>query len=95
MTERCQVCGHTLGQSDAQAGQWVAVEERLPEPNADVLILQPHRYRGQVTHYHHVARRYEVNGRWYWSWGDNDCRQDEASHWMPLPKPPGQGGEER
>jgi len=63
--------------------KWIPVTERLPELLEPVLTYRPEReYNGR-----HFAEHYEVE--------DVVCDEfvlnsvyGEATHWMPLPKPP-------
>ena len=58
---------------------WVPVIARLPEPDVDVLV-------------HFAIGGFEVgcieglSGHWLCA---RDVCRDEATHWMPLPEPPG------
>ena len=58
---------------------WVPVAARLPEPDVDVLV-------------HFAIGGFEIgcieglSGHWLCA---RDVCSDEATHWMPLPEPPG------
>lgn len=58
--------------------QWISVEDRLPEPDTDVLAR---RAIGMDVECYHK----EASG--YWSW-DEYSGKWKVTHWMPLPTPP-------
>lgn len=69
----------------AGAGEWVSVEERLPEdPNLIVLTYAPRLPEGNWNIGMAVAGLDE--GRYPWT--------DDITHWRPLPAPPSEGGPE-
>ena len=65
---------------------WVPCAERLPVLDQSVLIYLKSREGGFI--YIAVLRDY-ASGRLRWYGDDNSWEQDEATHWMPLPEPPG------
>ena len=61
---------------------WISVEERLPEPEKDVIILDG---RKQIDIDHLTD---DGEGGYYW-WKSDDviwCDDDEITHWMEIPK---------
>jgi hypothetical protein len=69
--------------------QWVSVKDRLPEEDIAVLVY------GQVLNdppdVIGVRRRYNGDQEWKHTWESEDgfiYREDDVTHWMPLPKPP-------
>ena len=79
-------CGHEKG------GDWIRVEERLPEPNEECLVSARVGDRvvidlGEIVQYWN-GRTNEYGFMWMitndWDEGEG-C---EITHWMPLPEPP-------
>jgi hypothetical protein len=73
----------------AAAPQWISVKDRLPEEDLPVLVY------GQVLNdpaeIIGVRRRYNGDQEWKHTWESEDgfiYREDDVTHWMPLPKPP-------
>jgi hypothetical protein len=62
-----------------QVPRWIAVSERLPEPNEPVLIYTEMLGR-------HVAS-VDEEGEWFCDYGGEWLFPD-VTHWMPLPEPP-------
>jgi hypothetical protein len=58
-------------------GEWISVEDRLPEEGQSVLI----HYVDGWTPVGHL-----LNGRWYQSGGETSWLS--VTHWMLLPEPP-------
>ena len=62
--------------------QWISVEERLPEPEKDVIILAKNKY----IDIDHLTDDGEDG--YYW-WKSDDviwCDDDKITHWMPIPE---------
>jgi len=73
----------------AATPQWISVKDRLPEEDIAVLVY------GQVLNdppdVIGVRRRYNGDQEWKHTWESEDgfiYREDDVTHWMPLPKPP-------
>ena len=73
----------------AAASQWISVKDRLPEEDIAVLVY------GQVLNdppdVIGVRRRYNGDQEWKYTWESEDgfiYREDDVTHWMPLPEPP-------
>lgn len=74
----------------AQLPRWIPVEERLPEYNARVLVIDV--YAGDGDEFIAIWTREEypddpdgccwIDERGWWH------ALDEVTHWMPLPEPP-------
>ena len=63
---------------------WISVEDRLPEPEKEVIILNG---RKQIDIDHLTD---DGEGGYYW-WKSDDiicCDDDEITHWMPIPELP-------
>lgn len=75
-----EVCEATILAYGALQNQpfWIPVEERLPEPDTDVLAR---RATGMDVECYHR----ESGG--YWSW-DEYSGKWRVTHWMPLPEGP-------
>ena len=68
--------------------QWISVEDRLPEPEKEVIILNK---RKQVD-IDFLTDDFE--GGYYW-WKSDEaifCEDDEITHWMPIPQLPKEDG---
>ena len=63
---------------------WISVEERLPEPEKEVIILNKRK---------HIDIDFltdDGDDRCYWWKSDETiwCDDDEITHWMPIPELP-------
>ena len=74
---------------NAAAPKWISVKERLPEEDIPVLVY------GQILNdppnIIGVMRRYNGDQEWKYTWeaeGGFIYREDDVTHWMPLPAPP-------
>ena len=80
------------GQAAAvRAAEWISVEDRLPQPETDVLIMRLGQIRIGAIFIEHES--WEEGGREIHYWDDsNDDGQGwnwcEVTHWMPLPAAP-------
>lgn len=76
--------GFRAGEEYARLNQWVSVDERLPEPDVEVLVCTA---KGQVkTSCWYGEEPYIEDPRhngWKW-WGNI---RPTVLYWMPLPKP--------
>jgi hypothetical protein len=84
LARSCFIAGY-----QAAAPQWISVKERLPEEDVAVLVY------GQVLNdppdVLGVRRRYNGDQDWKHTWESEDgfiYREDDVTHWMPLPKAP-------
>ena len=66
-----------IQQLEAQALQWISVEERLPEYGRYLVVTQ----KGNAGPKAHTAT---YNHMGWWTHADFG----EITHWMPLPEPP-------
>lgn len=63
---------------------WISVEDRLPEPEKEVIILNKRK---------HIDIDFitdDGDDRYYWWKSDETiwCDDDEITHWMPIPELP-------
>ena len=70
-------------------GEWIRVEDRLPDENTDVLAVFP---SGNMV----VCRYYDQDEDiTFWQASVDDGWSSDMdftpSHWMPLPEPPKEG----
>lgn len=70
----------SAGYRKQSEGEWISVEERLPEPHKLVLVLWER--VGEGTFYGFA--RYQREDVWYVS----NEGMPRVTHWMPLPEPP-------
>ena len=61
---------------------WISVEDRLPEPEKEVIILNKRKH----TDIDFLTDDFE--GGYYWWKSDETiwCDDDKITHWMPIPK---------
>lgn len=77
-TELAYKNGYAKGYADGK-GEWISVEERLPEEGTRVLGYD---YMGNVVCYFVYGTRYWFEDGW------NSAKGWGVTHWMPLPEPP-------
>lgn len=63
-------------------GEWISVEERLPEEGGMYLVYNPSRAVSKVV----TARYSKSTNRWCSA--DARCYHEGITHWMTLPEPP-------
>lgn len=75
---------------------WISVEDRLPEPKVDVILIA----KGWNDRQVYIGRLDEVkpskswitgltsNGSQWTVWGFSYLKEPIVTHWMPLPEPP-------
>lgn len=61
-------------------GEWVSVEDRLPEYQSVILVYT-------ISEYTQTAYLEASSRLWV---GIGNYRQPKVTHWMPLPQPPNQ-----
>ena len=67
--------------SSIQNNEWISVEDRLPEPFLNVLlILKGGEQTDSFVGFH--------DGKKFHDYEDNRTNSDSISHWQPLPEPP-------
>ena len=66
--------------ADAQPATWIPVTERLPQIGRNVLMFSA---KGRCA-----EGEFSGSGWWQFRWGAWISEQ-EVTHWMPLPDPPG------
>lgn len=80
-TEQAYKNGYVKGYADGK-GEWISVEERLPEVDTNVLVITA---SGSFK----VARCNIYKNGTLVLWATNDGLGERAiTHWMPLPEPP-------
>lgn len=62
--------------ADVAPVEWISVEDRLPEPESDVLLYSD----GRVTHGHY--------SEWLKTFTAHALEVPRVTHWTPLPEPP-------
>ncbi len=70
--------------NDISPSTWISVEERLPEPEKEVIILNKRKH----TDIDFLTD--DGEGGYYW-WKSEDAifsENDEITHWMPIPELP-------
>lgn len=70
----------------ADVSNWVAVTERLPETNCDVLVVKKN---GKVVSmsFHAPFDSGKRIFQW-WGFGAWIDQNRQVTHWMPMPEPP-------
>lgn len=63
---------------------WISVEDKLPEPEKDVIILDGRKH----IDIDHLTYDGEDNYIWWKSDDTIWCEDDEITHWMPIPELP-------
>lgn len=66
-------------------GEWISVEERLPNNYAEVLCF--------LSDLEFIILTYTNYGIWKNGWIEGEAEDFRITHWMPLPKPPQMKGE--
>ena len=69
---------------DSQGG-WIAVSERLPEDNCEVLAFFGNNYRENMGDFYDVE--FIREGQWKTLDGEDE-NNIAVTHWIPLPDPP-------
>ncbi len=65
-----------MGYSKRSEGEWISVEERLPDNRKFIIVCDK---------YGNVGEAYYFHSHFEWL---NDDEMVEATHWMPFPEPP-------
>ena len=82
-------CDHYCKQSE---GEWISVEERLPEPNEECLVSARVGDRVVIDLGEIVKCWNGLTNKYGFTWMiTNDWDEGEGceiTHWMPLPEPP-------
>ena len=74
-------------------GEWISVEDRLPEDNTRCLIWSDGEYYISVPHFYKGRGKSNL-GKRVAVWNEQYLGQDvsatftNVTHWMPLPSPP-------
>jgi len=66
--------------------RWVAVSERLPETNCNVLVCKSNGLIKQMS-YHAPFDSGKRLFHW-WGFGTWINQHSQVTHWMPIPEPP-------
>lgn len=89
----CKVCGkqepvmHCVCAECADklaSGQWVSVEDRLPDSQADVLVVAFWHERWQTM----IGWHSDIGKKWRVITPHGEREPGGVTHWMPLPEPP-------
>ena len=79
-------------------GQWVSVEERLPERNGEYIVTacdEGEPYDEIIWNDTVVVCAEYYKGCWTWEENNTEYSLDGiVTHWMPLPEPPKEGHHE-
>lgn len=96
-------CGAKMDGGGSLVGEWISVNDRLPEERGQYLCYAPFWYRGELIHrkqdvYTFIPKAEEDSDLLYkgetgpaWTYYDSEygtCKTDSVTHWMPLPEPP-------
>lgn len=65
-----------------QPSPWISVEERLPEPEKEVIVL----FKDKSIDIDHLTDDGEDGYCWWKSDEWICCEDDKITHWMPLPE---------
>ena len=69
--------------------KWISVEDRLPEPEKEVLVWYRYTWGAGFTSYRFgISRWYSNIKRWYEGCLPKDI---DVLYWQPLPEPPKDG----
>lgn len=71
---------YNAGYRKQSEGEWISVEERLPEPLERVVAFDS---RGNMFTAVYISHMTGKN-----AWCSPLCYCGEVTHWMPLPEPP-------
>lgn len=74
--------------------QWLSVDERLPEPETEVLAAFDDGYVWAMWQKWSLADEYEEGESPFDYYKDVGAGIHTVTHWMPLPNPPAKGREE-
>lgn len=78
------------GQAGRRGDGWISVEERLPHPWEKVIVYLPPNPTGLYADGIVIVAESDESGQWW----DIDSTV-RVTHWMPLPDPPVEDGQER
>lgn len=68
--------------------QWVSVEDRLPDQPEEIIDVERYWCALECGLCELVTFAHTTSGYHEFIW--NDCICSKITHWMPLPKPPGE-----
>lgn len=81
-----------LKEQEPKFGEWISVEDRLPEECEDVLTYSDNVQLKKYEDYSPQYVGFIQNGGWYSSCDfyeyNNYMSLEYVTHWMPLPEPP-------
>ena len=97
--EDCKKCYATqiynAGYRKERQGEWISVEDRLPETEGDYLVWNKEQRRIEKRFFYRLPPHYPVESfpeiREYFG---NVSDYKKITHWMPLPQPPKMKGAE-
>jgi outer membrane phospholipase A len=84
---------YKAGYRKQEEGEWISVEERLPETEGDYLVWNKEQQKIEIRFFYRLPPHYPVEShpeiREYFG---NFTDYKRITHWMPLPEPPGMKG---
>ena len=73
-----------------KVGRWIPVRSRLPEDDAQVLVIVSGRWKNVTFNNAYELASWSVTEGWIMeAWPEFE--NPDVSHWMPLPEPPEEG----
>jgi hypothetical protein len=66
-------------------GGWISVDDRLPEPDVDVLVFYQTNHGGMDSKGYDIAYMDIIKKEWD---DTTYCWPEWITHWQPLPEPP-------
>jgi len=66
----------------AKQSTWISVEERLPEPDKEVLLYDKNSIRHYVIGW---LRRHKGYNKGIWALSNGWVEDKDITHWMPIP----------
>ncbi|MFK2514389.1 DUF551 domain-containing protein [Bacteroides fragilis] len=66
----------------AKQSTWISVEERLPEPDKEVLLYDKNSIRHYVIGW---LRRHKGYNKGMWALSNGWVEDKDITHWMPIP----------
>lgn len=80
-------CGHLIEVEPVKRGEWISVDDRLPEKD-EYVFCRSNMYGGEMF----IGYRGWRSGEWM---DGGVMHVGDVTHWMPLPEPPNCGADMR